>query len=150
HEVVDRLREESALRDLFRALSTGTSSPDEITGLARRLALDLNREHLIAVLEAEPEQGSSRARSGDPGGRAWQPVAAQLEGRLTSRFPGALVEVQERSLRTIVPVSGESAAELLERLRSTDWGGNEAPSVGVSNPCAGATSFRRGFEEAAA
>jgi len=138
HEVVERLREESALRDLFRELASEHASSQEVSRLARRLDVDLDGEHLVLVAEAE--QGQS----------TWQPLADRIERRLVARFPGALVDLQERSLRSILPVVGESAGELLERVRATDWALDDAASVGVSSPCAGAASFARGFEEATA
>src|SRR5207245_8448852 len=97
---------------------------DEVSSLARRLELDLDGEHLVVVIEAPSEPSvhpSSQHR--DAGRPTWQPLADRLERRLTARFPGSLVEIQERSLRAIVPAGEESVGSLLERLRAAEWGG---------------------------
>jgi DNA-binding PucR family transcriptional regulator len=67
--------------------------------------------------------------------------------------PGTLVDLLERSIRAIVPLRDASLPEVVDSLRDLRWDDpstGAAYAVGVSNACRGASSFVRGFDEAAA
>ena len=149
HQAIERLTEENLLKDFFRSLARADAPVEGTVELAARLGCDLDLPHL--VLHMVPWRGAVSRRAAAPGVRVppWSESVRQVESRLAARFRGVLVDGLERSLRALVPAGGRTTDEVVGHIRQMDWrtfaGGL---SVGVSNPCSGASSFARGFEEA--
>lgn len=148
HQLIDWLREKNVVKDFFQSLATG-APPGEVGALAERLGADSEATHLL--LRCVPATVTERRRPADgQERRSWREVAAQVEGRLAARFRDALFDHQEGSLGALIPLAGSDPEEAVDALRGMGWDDTPgALTVGVSNPCAGAASFPRGFQEAA-
>jgi GAF domain-containing protein len=125
-ELIERLTEKNLIKDFFEALAAGGLAGD-LEGRAARLGCDLDRPHL--VLAAAP--GSD-----------------ELERALEAAAPGSLFDRRDDSLRALLLVPLRGQERLLEKLREAHAALEAPASLGVSNPCSGATSFAAGFEEA--
>ncbi len=157
HQLIEGLREENLVKDLFQALANPDVPLTEAESAAARLGCDLEATHLLVHVvpwragRSGPKRGESRARRAGSRALAWSDATSQIEARLAARFPGLLADRLEGSLRALVP-TGDDPEGAVEALRSMAWGTADRPdalSVGVSNPCRGAAAFARGFEEAA-
>jgi sugar diacid utilization regulator len=150
-EVIDRLREKNLLKDFFRALADGDA--DRRCGeLARRLGCDLDAPHVVVQVEPWFAPRARDLADGSPRSTPWPDRAARIEADLVAHRPGTLVDLLERSIRAIVPLRDASLPEVVDSLRDLRWDDpstGAAYSVGVSNACRGASSFVRGFDEAA-
>jgi GAF domain-containing protein len=147
HQMIETLTEENLVKDLFLALSRAEIDPAPATALAERLACDVEAPHLVLWILPMPV---TRRRAAPPEPLPWRDVAAAVTGRLTSRFPGILVDQLERSIRGLVPIGhedGETAVRELRAFGREDDGGPPL-ALGVSNPCRGVASYPRGFQEA--
>jgi len=152
HQVIESLLEKNLLKDFFQALAHPESAGQELFEMAGRLGCDLDASHLALHIASWPGPEPPRRGPRTRRDRTWTDVAGQVEGRLTARFSGLLVDRLERSIRALVPAESASEVEVLAELREMDWGvpgGDVALSVGVSSPCAGAGAYPHGFEEAA-
>jgi len=148
HQVIEWLREENLVKDFFQALAANASPG--AAELAERLRVDLDASHV--VLHLVP-LGGTRARPGSATRRRpWRTVAGQAEARLSARFRRSLFDHQERTLRALVPLAGETLDDVTQAIRAMTWdaGEGEHLAVGVSNPVRGIASFAQGFIEAAA
>ncbi len=157
HQLIDSLKEKNLVKDFFEALSRGQVEGEEVRATAVRLRCDLEARHV--VLQAAPWTppiGRERVRlSKVPPQPApeWTQLAARLENRLRAELPVALFDRRERSVRGLLRLPADSAdiAELVRRIFSQVGGNERGPlAIGLSNVCEGASSFARGFEEAAA
>ncbi len=160
HQAIEWLTEKNLVKDFFQALARADSAPEDLHALAGRLGCDLDVPnlilHVVPLTGAPPPSRGRRSRAAEgrePRRLPWRTVANQVESRLAARFPGMLVDHLERSIRALIPIGELPAEEALDTVRGMEWvgPGEEAMplSVGVSNPCQGAASFARGFEEAA-
>ncbi len=162
HQMIERLKEGSLVKEFFEALARGEPRED-IERAAWRLGCDLDVPHV--VLRARPcsngatsKRGGRRSGAADDAARgldAWGRVAAKLEPQLASAVPGALFDQGESSLRAIIrlsPGDGGDPADVVRRLASDVAGVVEGSpvAVGLSNPCRGVSSFAVGFDEALA
>lgn len=147
HQVIETLTEENLVKDLFLALSRAEIDPAPATALAERLACDVEAPHLVLWILPMPVTGRRAAR---PEPLPWRDVAAAVTGRLTSRFPGILVDQLERSIRGLVPIGHEDGDATVRGLRAFGWEDDAGPplALGVSNPCRGVATYPRGFQEA--
>lgn len=91
-ELIERLTEENAVRDLFDALAQDRG--DLIEARARSARIDLDRDYLIVHAAPAPEPS---------GGKAWIERAEIVESALRRLAPSARVDVGAESLRAIVP-----------------------------------------------
>jgi sugar diacid utilization regulator len=138
-ELIERLTEEHVVRDLFDALADGR--PDVAEARARAAGHDLDRPHVVAVLEPAGEPGAD-----------WPDVAARVEARLRRVVPGALCDPGDERVRALLPLGGREgeAAELrgldgeLQRLAR-----EERLAVGRGEPRRGLAGDERGLTEAA-
>jgi GAF domain-containing protein len=141
-DLIERLTEEHLVRDLFDALAEGR--PHAAESRARAAGHDLDRPHVVAVLELLP--------TAEPDPR-WPEVAARVEARLRRVVPGALCDPGDDRLRALLPLPGgddDTHHELqrldaeLERLAR-----EERLAAGRSEPRRGLAGDQRGLTEAA-
>jgi GAF domain-containing protein len=157
HRLIEDLREQNQLKDLFQALAKGESDPQDVRDLAERLGMDLETPHLVIHVTGWSQARAPRRREAAEPAPRWTDLAAQVETSLAAGFPGILVDRLEKSLRAILPLGpplghpqGAGAYEQVVSSLSTQIGAAERGlSVGVSNICLGARSYVRGFTEAA-
>jgi len=154
-QLIDALKAENQVKDFFEALSRADSSEEELRMQAARLACDLDEAHL--VLQAQP-WSPSRPPAGrqretrTSRGSEWPELASRLESRLRAEFPRSLFDRRQTGMRAVMrlPAAGtDGAVRALREVFAALGGGESGPlAVGVSNPCRGAASFARGFDEA--
>jgi hypothetical protein len=139
-QLIERLAERNAIKDLLEDLSHGTLAPAEAEERGRSLGCELARPHLVL-------QAASR---GAPGSDAWDGVAAALETAVVRSFPGSLFDHRETTLRGLVRLDGGGERGAIERLREIHAGLAErhAIAIGVSNRCESPSTYRTGFQEA--
>lgn len=157
HQLIDRLKEKNLVKDFFEALAAGTLG-DDLSSQAGRLSCDPDAPHLVLHMVAwdvpiPAVRPGRRARSEKaPAPLPWREVAARIESRLQAELPGTLFDDRERSIRALLDAShvpAEEIAQLLRRIYRDATGGQpQALAVGISDACAGAASYRQGFEEA--
>jgi GAF domain-containing protein len=136
-ELIERLTEESIVRDLFGALEQGHL--EDAAGRAQRAHCDLDSAHVYACVVRAPESDRGEALP-----------AARVEGGLRRLVPGALCDAGGERVRALLPLAaGGSAGELaaldaaLARLGEAD-----GVAVGRSDVHRGATEGRGGLREA--
>jgi GAF domain-containing protein len=137
-ELIERLTEESIVRDLFTALADGRI--EEAEGRARRARCDLDRAHVfVCVTHATGTDGCTPLH------------AEQAEAGLRRLVPGALCDAGGETMRALLPLGGGgSASELaeldaaLDRLATAD-----GTAIGRSDVHRGAAEGRGGLREAA-
>jgi len=125
-ELIERLTEKNLIKDLFEDLAGGRVLGN-LAERAERLGFDLNARYVVA---------------------AAAPADDRLERALASVAPGSLFDRRDDSVQALlrVPLAGEAKLrQAIERVQAQ----LEPPaSIGLSNVCQGAESFRAGFEEA--
>jgi GAF domain-containing protein len=124
-ELIERLTEKNLIKDFFEQLAGGNVL-GAVEGRAARLGCDLDRAYVVAEI-APPDDGVEKA--------------------LTAASPGSLFDRREESTRALLRVPSVGEAALLERIQNAQAEHGDV-SVGISNACKGAASFRAGFEEA--
>jgi GAF domain-containing protein len=136
-DLIERLTEEHLVRELFDALAEGR--PQAAESRARAAGHDLDRPHVVAVLEPMGEPGNE-----------WSEAAARAEARLRRVVPGSLCDPGDERLRALLPLGGgDTAGELaridgeLERLAQ-----EERLAGGRSEPRRGLAGDERGLSEA--
>ncbi len=136
-ELIERLREENAIGELFEALEEGADE-GAVQARARAIGLDLGSPHVVLAASA----GDAPA--------TW---TGQLESALVRHFPGAVVDVRDDELRALVPARGRDAVEPDDGVNATlDELLDGLPAsirIGVSSPCLGQSELRAGLDEAA-
>jgi DNA-binding PucR family transcriptional regulator/putative methionine-R-sulfoxide reductase with GAF domain len=139
-QLIDRLTERNAIKDLFEDLSHGGGSPSDLAERARALGCDLDQPHV--VLQAAPR--------GAAGEEPWEDVAEAFETAVVRAFPGSLFDHRDSALRGLVRLrtAGEQAA--IDKLRELHAAASarHPVAVGVSNACQELAAFATGFEEA--
>jgi len=125
-EVIEELLEKNLIRDFFEQLAN-CHAADGARARAARLGCDLERPHVVLIAAADDEQ---------------------LERRLKGAFPAALVDRHADALRALLPVGAGGTERLLTDIRRLHGTLPDAPAVGLSSPCAGASAYPGGFEEA--
>lgn len=160
HQLIDWLKEKNLVKDFFEALSRAGGPTEELAAQAARLGCDLDAPHLVlhmapwtAPAPAARRRGRRPRDAQQPRRMSWVDVAGQVEARLSARFQGTLFDHRERSIRALIPVPPGQPAEPVDALRDMHAGSSEvgagSVSIGISNPCQGASSFVQGFGEAA-
>jgi GAF domain-containing protein len=150
HQVIEDLREQNLLKDLFQALAKGDTPTEVIRDLSSRVGTDLEAQHVVLhIVPWGPSRTRAPAGTDRPAGR-WRELAGQVEARLSAAFPGILVDRLERSLRALLPLAGAGSSEEMSALSAMDWGEEttRGVSVGVSNVCSSTRDYVRGFAEA--
>lgn len=139
-ELIDRLTERNAIKDLLEDLAHATATPEELGARARALGTDLDRPHL--VMQAVPRPGTAS--------RTWDEVATALESTATRSFPGSLFDRRDAALRGLIRLDtgGEKGAVAKLRELHATLNARHPLAIGLSQRCEGAASFRTGFEEA--
>jgi hypothetical protein len=126
-ELIERLTEKNLIKDFFEQLAGGTV-PGDLEGRAARLGVDLDDRYLVLAAAAADDV---------------------LEKELAAAAPrGALFDRRDESVRGLLRVPSTGEASLLEKLHEMHAGLEAPVSIGVSQVCQGAASFRAGFEEA--
>ena len=70
-ELIDRLTERNAIKDLLEDLAHATATPEELGARARALGTDLDRPHL--VMQAVPRPGTASRTWDEVADGAWRP-----------------------------------------------------------------------------
>lgn len=138
-ELIERLTEESIVRDLFTALEQGRL--EDADGRARRARCDLDRAHVYAcVIRAPGATGT---------GPPLRPEHA--EAGLRRLVPGALCDAGGARVRALLPLAGGGAASELAALDAAlaRLGAADAMAIGRSDVHHGAAAGRGGLREAA-
>ena len=125
-QVIEQLTEKNLIKDFFEELAEGGVRGD-LEGRATRLGCDLDKPHVVLVLE---------------------PPSDALERALRAAAPGSLFDRREESLRALVKLPSPTSGALLERLRRVHAELGEPVSIGISSVCRGVASFAEGFAEA--
>jgi GAF domain-containing protein len=125
-ELIERLTEKNLIKDFFEQLAGGSVSGD-LEGRAARLGCDLDHAHLV-VAAAPPDDALDKA--------------------LAAAAPGSLFDRRDDSMRGLLRVPMAGQGRLLERVQEAHAALDGDVSIGLSNPCQGAPSFKAGFEEA--
>lgn len=125
-QAIERLTEKNLIRDFFEDVAAGRID-DALEARAARLGVDLDRPHVVVLVER------------DDGA-----VAREL--RAIGR--GGLVDRREESLRALLPVLPHGTGEVVDRLRQVGTTAGTGPAIGVSTVRVGARALVDGFEEA--
>jgi GAF domain-containing protein len=139
-QLIDRLTERNAIKDLLEDLSNGRGTHVELEERAHALGCDLNGPHL--VLEAAPRPG--------PAEGTWDDAAEALEAAASRAFPGSLFDRRDAAVRGLVRMNNHDEAAVAERLRDihTRLTPVHPIAIGLSNRCEGASAYATGFGEA--
>jgi GAF domain-containing protein len=139
-QLIDRLTERNAIKDLLEDLSHGNAPAGELELRASGLGSDLARPHL--VLQAVPRPG--------PASDEWETVAELLEAAAARAFPGSLFDRRDAAVRGLIRLNGQGEASAAERLREIHerLTPRHPLAIGLSNPCEGAASYPTAFGEA--
>ncbi len=125
-QLIERLTEKNLIKDFFEELAGGRASGD-LEGRAARLGCDLDEAHVVLVA---------------------RPAGDELERSLAAALPGSLFDRRDDSLRALLRVRGHGPERLLETVRRVHAAVGRGVAVGLSSPCAGASTYAAGFEEA--
>ncbi len=139
-QLIDRLTERNAIKDLLEDLSHGGASSTELTERAKSLGCDLSEPHL--VVQAVP----GAAVADEP----WERVAEALEAAVGRAYPGSLFDHRDSALRGLVRLNGAGDEQAMGRLREIHGRltTRHPLAIGVSNMCCGPAAFATGFQEA--
>jgi GAF domain-containing protein len=139
-QLIDRLTERNAIKDLLEDLSHGGASAVELEERAAALGSDLAAAHL--VLQAVPRPGAAEA--------TWESVAETLEGMAARAFPGSLFDRRDAALRGLIRLGPGGEATVVTRLREIHekLTPKHPFAIGLSNRCDGPPSYPNGFSEA--
>jgi GAF domain-containing protein len=139
-QLIDRLTERNAIKDLLEDLSHGNATSLELEERAAALGSDLAMPHL--VLQAVPRPGPAEA--------GWESVAESLEHAAARAFPGSLFDRRDAALRGLIRLSTGGEAAVAERLREihTRLTPKHPFAIGLSNRCDAPGSYPNGFSEA--
>jgi len=139
-QLIDRLTERNAIKDLLEDLSHGSATPIELEERAAALGSGLAMPHL--GLQAVPRPG--------PAETGWDSVAESLEQAAVRAFPGSLFDRRDAALRGLIRLSAGGEAAVTERLREihTRLTPKHPFAIGLSNRCNGPGSYPNGFSEA--
>ena len=125
-ELIERLTEKNLIKDFFEQLAGGNAIGG-VEGRAARLHCDLDRTYVVVEV---------------------LPPDEAVEKAIAATVPGSLFDHRDESSRGLlrVPLTGEAA--LVEKIQAVHAESGSQVSIGISNPCTGASSFQAGFEEA--
>jgi GAF domain-containing protein len=139
-DLIQRLEERNAIKDLLEDLAHANASPGELQERAQALGTDLSRPHL--VLQAVPRPG--------PAERSWDEVADMLETGAARAFPGSLFDRRDAAVRGLLHLGPGDERAAVARLRDlhASLNGKHPLAIGLSQRCEGAAAFTTGFEEA--
>ena len=125
-ELIERLTEKNLIKDFFEQLAGGNAIGG-VEGRAARLHCDLDRTYVVVEV---------------------LPPDEAVEKAIAATVPGSLFDHRDESSRGLlrVPLTGDAA--LVEKIQAVHAESGSQVSIGISNPCTGASSFQAGFEEA--
>jgi len=140
-ELIERLTEESVVRDLFTALEQGRLEDAE--SRARRARCDLDRSHVYLCLVRAPQApGAAHAQ---------QPFRSEhAEAALRRLVPGALCDAGGERVRALLPLAGGTSADELAAVDAAlaQLGAADGLALGRSDVHRGAAEGRSGLREA--
>lgn len=125
-QLIERLTEKNLIKDFFEELAGGRGGAD-LEGRAARLRCNLEEPHV--VLAAEPADDA-------------------FERAVAAIAPGSLFDRREDSLRALLRLPPAGAERLVAAVQRAHEQAGQQVAVGLSSPCAGASSYAAGFEEA--
>ena len=137
-ELIERLRAENVVRDLFEALAAGAA--DVAAARAGAAGWDLEAPHVVVH--------AGRA-AGDE--RPWPALAERVELRLRTLAPGALCDAGRQAVRALLPLTTPAGERSSGALAHTldELGRAERVPLGVSEPRRGAEHGPVALREAA-
>ena len=125
-ELIERLTEKNLIKDFFEQLAGGNAIGG-VEGRAARLHCDLDRTYVVVEV---------------------LPPDEAVEKAIAATVPGSLFDHRDESSRGLLPVPLTGEAALVEKIQAVHAESGSQVSIGISNPCTGASSFQAGFEEA--
>ena len=139
-QLIDRLTERNAIKDLLEDLSHGNAPAAELEERGAALGCDLAAPHV--VLWAVPRPGEAEA--------TWESVAESLEQAAARAFAGSLFDRRDAALRGLIRLGPGHEAAVVQRLREIHGrlSVKHPFAIGLSNRCAGTDAFPNGFSEA--
>ncbi len=155
--LVDMLAQKNLVKGFFEDLMYGTyNSEDTLRQRANFLGCDLGRVHTVAMIEI------SYLEEADPAGEPiseedrlaiHKRISTQVRRRVLDNFPGSVLYEQENLLTCIIHLSKDPSGTRLKSwlrdlARQMRGENNICLAIGIGNPCANASDYRRGFAEA--
>ena len=139
-ELIDRLTERNAIKDLLEDLSHGGGSAPELGDRARALGCDLDRPHL--VLQAAPRAGTVAGPGRSPRNASRPPPPGRSPARCSTS--------RDAALRGLIRLRGGDEQAAVAKLREIHATLNDRHplAIGLSHRCEGPARFGTGFEEA--
>jgi GAF domain-containing protein len=137
-ELIERLTEESVVRDLFTVLEQERLEDAETR--ARRVRCDLDRGHVFVQLAAAPDASRDA------------PLRTEhVEASLRRLVPGALCSGGSHGVRALLPLGGGGTSDELKALDAAlaRLGAEDGIAIGRSDLHHGAAEGRSGLREAA-
>jgi hypothetical protein len=136
-QLIDRLTERNAIKDLLEDLSHGNATSLELEERAAALGSDLAMPHL--VLQAVPRPGPAEA--------GWESVAESLGQAAAPGIPGVAVRPARRDAAQADPPVHRRRAAVAERLREihTRLTPKHPFAIGLSNRCDAPGSYPNRF-----
>ncbi|HEV2013092.1 MAG TPA: GAF domain-containing protein [Candidatus Dormibacteraeota bacterium] len=155
-QLIDWLKEKNLVKDFFEALQRENPESDDLRAQAARLRCDLGARqvvmHAVPWTAGPAPTGRRVARQPAEAPPDWRQVAMRMESRLRAELPSAIFDRREGSVRALLrlPADDVDIAGLVRRAYELSGGTATGPlAIGISNIGQGASSFARGFEEAA-
>lgn len=155
--LVDMLAQKNLVKGFVEDLMYGNyDSEDALRQRANFLGCDLSRVHAVAVIEVsylEDEGSAGEPLSEEEHLAIHKRTSAQVRRRIQDNFPGSLLYEQENLLTCIIHLGKDpTGIHLKNWLRDLAWQMRSEQQIcldiGLGNPCASASEYRRGFAEA--
>jgi GAF domain-containing protein len=155
--LVDMLAQKNLVKGFFEDLMYGNyDSEDTLRQRANFLGCDLSRIHTVAMIEVsyrEDAESTEEPISEEERLAIHKRISTQVRRRIQDTFPGSLLYEQENLLTCIVHLSKDPTGSRLknwlrEQVRQIRGEYAVCLAIGVGNPCANASDYRRGFAEA--
>ena len=141
--LIEALTERNVVRDLFDALVLGEDGGLGLEARAGRLGVELDRPHVVVVLELTAHPVALDAE------RLWISMRQELAGR----FPGSLFTHRDHTLTGLLRLADATSLErMAERMQDAKAAHERPPdlliSAGVSRVCRRVQDYPDGFEQA--
>ena len=155
--LVDMLAQKNLVKGFFEDLMDGNyDSEDTLRQRANFLGCDLNRVHAVAMIEfsyLEEEDSTGEPLSEEDRLAIHKRISAQTRRRIQDNYPGSLLYEHENLLTCIIHLSKDPSGVRLknwlrDQARQVRSEHNVCLAIGIGNPCASASDYRRGFAEA--
>lgn len=155
--LVDMLAQKNLVKGFFEDLRYGNyDSEDALRQRANFLGCDLSKLHTVATIEIsylEEADSSGEPLSEEDRLAIHKRIGAQVRRRIQDNFPGSLLYEHENLLTCIICLSKDPTGTRLkswlrDQARQMHTEHNICLAIGIGNPCASASDYRRGFAEA--